>query len=119
MAVEIGADRKTEAEEAQLRVLADGRRAAALAINVQPRAAGDRGDRPSDRAGVELFEAVADGVGRAHHHRLRELARVVVEDAVALEIDGRDGQRRREANLEFAERRSSQPTGRTGSRLVG
>ena len=41
---------------------------------------------------------------RMHHHRVGELARVVVKDAVALEIHGCDGERHREEKLEFAER---------------
>ena len=57
----------------------------------------------ADGRGVEPLETIADRVGGADHHDLRELPDVVVEDAVGPEIHGRDGQGRREANLELAE----------------
>ena len=67
---------------------------------------------------VELVEAFAHGVGGVHHHRLRELADIVAEDPVGCEIDRRHRQRRRELDLELAER-SDEPTERQKRVTVG
>ena len=56
-----------------------------------------------DGVGVELVEAFAHRVGGVHHHRLRELADVVAEDAVGREIDRRHRHGRRELDLEVVE----------------
>ena len=66
-----------------------------------------------DSRRVDLVEAFAHGAGGAHHHRVGELAGIVVEDALGLQIGGRDGERRRQADLEFARTRRSRPSGRS------
>ena len=74
-------------------------------------------DGAAHRGRVELLEGLAHGAGGAHHHRMRELADIVVEHPVGAQIDGGDRERRGELDLEFVER--AQPTERQKRLIVG
>ena len=103
MAVDEGGDGNAEAEEPELGVLGDHRRAAALAVDVDPPARGERIDRLSEHGGVELVEALADRVRGVHHDAPGELADIVGEDPIGLEVDRGDGERAGQLDLELAE----------------
>ena len=106
MAVDIGADRQAEPEEAQLGVLGDARRAAALPVDVEPRCTWRwRRSRAATAAVSSCSRQFADRVRRrGSSPTWASWPASSSNTRSVLQIDRGDGERRREPHLEFAER---------------